>query len=124
VMTPLTLLTVTSTTTTTTSSTQLSSPDQPEKTFRWVESGKRFRKDRVRKGQGRNSPDSPTTLQHTDSASSDDAASPSSEDSFDSSSGAVVPYARRITIHPALNAVASSQTRKMFSHCTFPYHPV
>ncbi|KAL4730905.1 hypothetical protein ACLX1H_002947 [Fusarium chlamydosporum] len=89
------------------------SPNQPERSFRWVEPGKRVRKDRARK---RGSPDSPTTSHHTDSGSSDDAASPSSDDSFDSSSGVIVPYAQRITIHPALNAVASTQTRKMFSH--------
>ncbi|RGP67934.1 transcription factor [Fusarium sporotrichioides] len=82
--------------TSTTSSSPQTSPNQPEKSFRWVEPGKRFRKDH--------------------SASSDDVASPSSDDSFDSGSGAVIPYAQRITIHPALNAVSSSQTRKMFSH--------
>ncbi|CAG1988200.1 unnamed protein product [Fusarium graminearum] len=106
-------MTLTFTTTTSTPSSTEPSPNQPEKSFRWVEPGKRFRKDRMRNGHGRNSP---TTLHHTDSASSDDVASPSSDDSFDSSSGAVVPYAHRITIHPSLNAVSSSQTRKMFSH--------
>lgn len=109
-------MTLTFTTTTSTPSSTEPSPNQPEKSFRWVEPGKRFRKDRMRNGHGRNSP---TTLHHTDSASSDDVASPSSDDSFDSSSGAVVPYAQRITIHPSLNAVSSSQTRKMFSHCMF-----
>jgi hypothetical protein len=70
----------------------------------------------VRNGHGQGRNNSPTTLQHTDSGSSDDVASPSSDDSFDSSPGVVVPYAHRITIHPALNSVSSSQTRKMFSH--------
>ncbi|OBS26206.1 hypothetical protein FPOA_00147 [Fusarium poae] len=116
----------TTTTTTTpmtltfTSTTSCSEPspttNQPEKSFRWVDPGKRARKDRVRNGHGQGRNNSPTTLQHTDSGSSDDVASPSSDDSFDSSPGVVVPYAHRITIHPALNSVSSSQTRKMFSH--------
>src|SRR6478735_12304602 len=98
-----------------TSTSPTTSPDQPEKSFRWVEAGSRVRKQRVRKYQGRssNSPDSHCT----DSGSSDDAASPTSEDSFE---GAVVPYAYRMKINPALNSVASSQTRKMFSHCMSP----
>ena len=92
-------------------STSPTSPNQPEKSFRWVEAGQRVRRQRVRKDQSRssNSPDSHCT----DSGSSDDAASPT-EDSFE---GAVVPYAYRMKINPALNAVASAQTRKMFSHC-------
>lgn len=96
-------------------STSPTSPNQPEKSFRWVEAGQRVRKQRVRKDQGRssNSPDSHCT----DSGSSDDAGSPT-EESFE---GAVVPYAYRMKINPALNAVASAQTRKMFSHCMFPY---
>ncbi|CAG7561198.1 unnamed protein product [Fusarium equiseti] len=94
-----------------TSTSPTTSPDQPEKSFRWVETGQRVRKQRVRKDQGRSSNSSDSHC--TDSGSSDDAASPTSEDSFE---GAVVPYAYRMKINPALNSVASSQTRKMFSH--------
>lgn len=99
------------------SSDQLS-PTQAEKSFRWVEPGQRVRKDRARKEQRRNTPDSPTTLRNMDSASSDESASPSSDESSSEGSTAVISYPYRISIHPALNGTSSPQTRMMFSHCT------
>jgi hypothetical protein len=99
------------------------SPTQSEKSFRWVEPGQRVRKDRVRKEQRRNSPDSPTTLRHMDSASSDESTSPSSDESSSEGSTAVMSYPYKISIHPALNGVSSPQTRMMFGHCTSRHSP-
>ncbi|KAG5657453.1 hypothetical protein KAF25_006017 [Fusarium avenaceum] len=97
------------------SSDQLS-PTQAEKSFRWVEPGQRVRKDRARKEQRRNTPDSPTTLRNMDSASSDESASPSSDESSSEGSTVVISYPYRISIHPALNGTSSPQTRMMFNH--------
>ncbi|KAF4967715.1 hypothetical protein FSARC_4776 [Fusarium sarcochroum] len=91
------------------------SPNQLEKSFRWVDSGQRV-KGRARKGQGRSSPNSPTTPHLSDSASSDDSGSPASDDSFPDTITAVMPYPYRMTLHPALNEVSPPQIRMMFSH--------
>jgi len=91
------------------------SPTQPGKSFRWVDSAQRVRKERVRKTKGRSASDSPTSSNPPDSASSDDATSPSSDDSA-SEFGAVVPYRYGVTIHPALNEASNAQTRRLFSH--------
>ncbi|KAF4455583.1 hypothetical protein F53441_2107 [Fusarium austroafricanum] len=101
---------------TTTSTPSQPSPNQPEKSFRWVENGQRARKERLRKGQPRSPFGSPTSLHHPDSASSDDAASPSSDDSSSEAGAAVVPFRNVFSIHPALNEASSAQTRRMFNH--------
>ncbi|KAF5001621.1 hypothetical protein FGRMN_927 [Fusarium graminum] len=97
------------------SSSQLS-PNQPEKSFRWVESAQRPRKDRAKKEQRRSAPGRPGVLQHTDSTSSDESTSPSSDESSNEGNNAVISYPHRITLHPALNEVPNPQTRMMFSH--------
>ncbi|KAF4345619.1 transcription factor [Fusarium beomiforme] len=92
------------------------SPTQHEKNFRWVDSSQRVRKERVRKAQARSASDSSASSCSGYSGSSDDAASPSSDDSSSEFGAAVVPYRYGVTIHPALDEASNAQTRSMFSH--------
>nr|RBQ92552.1 hypothetical protein FVER53263_00222 [Fusarium verticillioides] len=89
---------------------------QSGKSLRWVDSAQRMRKERVRKNKGRAASDSPTSSNPPDLSSSDDATSPSSDDSASEFGGVVVPYRYGVTIHPALNEASNAHTRRLFSH--------
>ncbi|RBA11794.1 hypothetical protein FPRO05_14231 [Fusarium proliferatum] len=100
----------------TTSAPSQPSPMQPKKSLRWAASTQRARKERPRKGHSRPTFDSQTSSHLEYSGSSDDATSPSSDDSPSKFGGSGAPYRYGITIHPALHDSINVQTRGLFSH--------
>jgi hypothetical protein len=93
--------------------------NQPEKSFRWVVAGQRVKKDHARQEQRRNALYNPTSLRDPGFASSDEDASPSSDDSSSEGNTAAMPYPYRLAFHPVLTEVLSPYMRRMFSHCEF-----